>query len=149
MAEPLFTIGATGVDADGIVAEVRAAVAEKMARGAYSDAWIARAECMNLSAMRDEEYLDFYLDCLRGSTAVDIGDYQIVERRARFAPLLVAVKRTIWKLLRFYTYRLWSQQNQVNELMFSTVEALDQRYRRRIEELERRVAELQRPKADA
>ena len=42
---------------------------------------------------------------------------EIYERRARFTKPLVVLKRAIWKLLKFYTYRLWSQQNQVNGLL--------------------------------
>jgi hypothetical protein len=74
---------------------------------------------------------------------VDIGDFEITERRKRFAPFLVRLKRVIWSLLRFYTYRLWSQQNDVNGLLLAAVEGVDQRYRDRLNELEARVAKLE------
>ena len=86
MDDPVFRIGAPGVDVAGIVAEVRATVKGKMESGRYADARIARAERTNLLNMQDEEqFLAFYLECLRDAVFVDISDFEIVERRTRFA----------------------------------------------------------------
>ena len=132
------------MDTAAIVAEIRATVAEKIRTGQYADARIARAERTNLQNLRNqEEFLDFYLECLRDAVFVDIGDFEIIERRARFSKLLIALKKSIWALLRFYTYRLWSQQNLVNGLLLSAVETAEQRNRERIRELEARLAALE------
>jgi hypothetical protein len=75
---------------------------------------------------------------------VDINDFEIRERRATaLAPALVRFKQALWKSLKFYTYRLWSQQNMVNGLLVTGVEALDEKYQERIRKLEARVAELE------
>lgn len=142
--EPILQINAPGIDTDRIVAEIRASVADKIERGVYTDARVGRADRTNLINLRTEdEFLSFYLECLRDAVFVDISDFDIIEKRARFSGLLVALKRVIWKLLKFYTYRLWSQQNQVNGLLLSAVEGTDERYRTKIEKLEARVAELE------
>ena len=52
-------------------------------------------------------------------------------------------KQSVWKLLKFYTYRLWSQQNQVNGLLLSASEEIDRKYRDKIKALEDRVATLE------
>jgi len=141
--KPLFEIGASGVDTAAIVADIQAAVAEKMARGVYSDPRIALAERTNLMNVRDEErFLAFYLECLRDAVFVDISDFEIHERRRTFGGLFVGLKRLIWKLLKFYTYRLWSQQNQVNGLLLSAIEGIESKYRDKIKELEDKVAKL-------
>jgi hypothetical protein len=145
MSEKEIEIGAPGVDTERIVAEIRAAVAKKMAEGVYTDARIARAERLNLANLRNEEqFLTFYLDCLREAVFVDISDFEITERRARFSGLLIALKRTIWKMLKFYTYRLWSQQNQVNGLLLAAMEGVQSSQREQIRKLEERVAQLER-----
>ena len=54
-----------------------------------------------------------------------------------------SMKKTIWSLLRFYTYRLWSQQNNVNGLLVTGVETLDEKYGKKIKQLEARVAQLE------
>ena len=144
MSESIFTIGAPGIDCDKIVAEIQASVAKKIEEGVYADARIARAERTNLANLQNEdEFLSFYLKCLRDVAFVDISDFEIRERRAIFTPLLIALKKTIWKLLKFYTYRLWSQQNQVNGLMVTAIEGLDEKSANRLKQLETRVAELE------
>jgi hypothetical protein len=140
----MFKISAPGVDVDRIVAEIQATVAAKTAQGVYSDPRVARAERTNLKNVANEEtFLSFYLECLRDAVFVDIGDFEIIERRARFAPLLRKLKRVIWSLLKFYTYRLWSQQNQVNGLILSAVESLESRHREKVRDLEDRIAKLE------
>ena len=143
-AEPLFKVGAEGVDVDAIVAQIRERVSAGMKAGSYADPRVALAERSNLANLKDEEsYLAFYLECLRDAVFVDISDFEIFERRARFSRLLVALKKVIWNLLKFYTYRLWSQQNQVNGLLLSAVESTESRYRDKVAELEKRIAVLE------
>ena len=86
MSESIFTIGAPGIDCDKIVAEIQASVVKKIEEGVYADARIARAERTNLANLQNEdEFLSFYLKCLRDVAFVDISDFEIRERRAAFA----------------------------------------------------------------
>ena len=141
---PAISIGADGVDAEKIVSEILARVAEKRAQGAYDDETVARAERNNILTMKDdEEFLDRYLACLRQVVPVDINDFPIVERRSFFAPLSKAVKKVLWKLLKFYTFRLWSQQNQTNGVLLAAVETMHRRHKTEIEALKARIAELE------
>ena len=145
-SEPAMSvrIGADGIDVDKLVAEIQARVAEKRARGAYDDARVARAEKHNLLNLQDDdEFLENYLNCLRQIVPVDINDFEIFERRPRFAKAFVRLKQGIWGMLRFYTFRLWSQQNQTNAVLLAAIEMLNTRSSNRIRELERRVAELE------
>ncbi len=145
----IFDIGADGVDSEAIMARIRETVAEKRAAGVYNDARIALAERYNLENLRgDETFLERYLECMRDAVQVDINDYVISERRRWFARPLVGFKRGLWKLLKFYTYRLWSQQNQINGLLLAAIEETDRLYRERIEKLEARIAELEKGEAE-
>ena len=144
MSTGSFDIGADAVDVGRINAEIRDTVAAKMKAGAYAGAQLARAERFNLMNLkRDENFFEFYMDSLREAVYVDINDFEIRERRATFAPLLIRIKRTLWSLLKFYTYRLWSQQNQINGLLLSATEEVDRKYRDRIKALEDRIAKLE------
>lgn len=136
-----FSIGADGVNAEKIMADIKARVAEKTERGAYRDMRIAQAERANLVNLSDDEsFLKYYLECLRNAVFVDINDFEIRERRRFWSVFFVALKKVIWNILKFYTYRLWSQQNQINGLLVTAVESLDEKYRARIEKLERQLA---------
>lgn len=150
MTEPLFQIGAEGVDVERLMTEIQATIARKLSSGAYRDAQIAQAERHNLANLQDDEaFLRYYLDCLRNAAAIDINDFEIRERRRFGAGVFLTLKKIIWKLLKFYTYRLWSQQNQVNSLLITTVEGLEEKYRRRLTALESRLAALEEKKADS
>ena len=104
MNDALFQVNAPGADVEKLVADIRAAVEKKMRDGAYADARIARAERTNLVNLRNEDqFLGFYLKCLHDAVFVDISDFEIRERRPLFGPLLIALKKVIWSLLKFYT----------------------------------------------
>lgn len=136
-----FEISAESFDAAGLMAEIKETVERKAAAGAYRDLRIAQAERTNLANLGSgDDFLKYYLDCLHSAVFVDINDFEICERRRWGAALLVTLKKAIWHMLKFYTYRLWSQQNQVNGLLVTAIESLDARYRSRIETLERKVA---------
>jgi len=145
MTESIFQIGAPGIDTAKIVAEIQSTVAEKMKQGHYTDPRVGRAEFSNLAHLKtQDEFLAFYLECLKDAVFVDINDFEIRERRQRFSGLFVVLKRVIWKLLKFYTYRLWSQQNQVNGLLLAAIEGVEGANREKIRTLEERVAQLER-----
>ena len=144
MSTGLFEIGAEGVDAQKIMADIQETVSAKMQSGAYAGAQLARAERFNLMNLKeDANFFDFYMESLREAVFVDINDFEIMERRAAFAPLLVRLKKSLWNLLKFYTYRLWSQQNQVNGLLLSATEEVDRKYRDQVKTLEARIATLE------
>lgn len=145
---PILSIGAPGLDVDKLVADLQATADRKMKEGVYADARVARAEKTNLVHLRgSDDFITFYLTCLREAVFVDISDFEIHERRRFLGPLLVALKTTIWKLLKFYTYRLWSQQNQVNGLVVTALEGLEEQSAARLAALEKRLAELERKAA--
>ena len=142
--QPAIRIGADGIDVHRIEEQILASVAEKRARGVYDDAAVARAERNNLLTLKDDEsFMERYLLCLRQIVPVDINDFEILERRSRLAPLSKAVKRTIWKLLKFYTYRLWSQQNQRNDVLLAAIEIMDRRHKKEVAELKARIEALE------
>lgn len=146
--EEIVQLNAESVDAARIVAEIQETVRRKREAGAYADPRVARVEALNLAQPQSEdEFMELYLDALHAASLVDINDFPIEERRRWLAPLLVPLKRFIWKLLKFYTYRMWSQQNQVNSLLATGVEAVFQNHERKIAELQEKVRQLEQARA--
>ena len=144
MNEPVISVGADGVDTRQVVAEIQAEVDENIQSGVYADAAVARAERLNLAPGRtDGAFLEYYLKCLRDAVFVDISDFEIRERRRFFGPVLVGLKTGLWKLLKFYTYRLWSQQNQANGMIATAIEGLQEQHRLQMERLEQRIRKLE------
>ena len=132
------------VDTSRVVQTIRETVERKLREGAYFDPRIARAERMNLSRLAaEEDFFEFYMDCLREAILVDINDFEIRERRKAMGFFSIALKRLIWKMLKFYTYRLWSQQNQANALLLASLEEINRQYCDKIRKLENRIAALE------
>lgn len=145
MAESYIKIGADGINVEDIVRQIRERAETRRRNGDFDMELVARAERFNLSAVKDDEdFFDRYISCLRLVTHVDITDFEIVEHRSgikgRIAKLL---KKIIWGQLRFYTYRLWSQQNQVNDLFDGALEIVAKRDAEQIKKLQTRVDELE------
>jgi len=140
-----ISLNAGDLDVASLVKEIRDEVSKKRQEGVYTDARIGRAERHNLMYMADsEELLRFYLNCLRDGVHVDINDYQIEDRRTGWKGKgLVKMKTVIWKLLKFYTFRMWHQQNQINGLMVTAIESSFQQYEKKIASLEERLAKLE------
>lgn len=141
---PAISIGADGIDVHALVERILDTVADKRAAGVYDDEVVARAERNNLLLLQDDaQFMEQYLACLRQIVPVDINDFDIIERRGALAPVLVRLKKAIWKLLKFYTYRLWSQQNQTNAVLLAAIEIMQRRHKAEISELNERVEALE------
>lgn len=143
MEQP-FEIRADDVDVEAVMSEVRATVERKRAEGAYDDDRIARAERLNVDRLKDEDtFVDFYLDSLHHIFTVDINDFPIRTHRGLMGAPVVGLKKTIWKLLKFYTYRLFTQQNQINGQMVCAVDGLNRKINRRLERIENRLERIE------
>jgi ABC-type phosphate transport system substrate-binding protein len=142
------TIGADGIDADAVIESARAAVAGKRSAGIYVSMGLAEndGKTSAMDADSDDEFVASFLENLREAVFVDISDFEIEEKRHRFRGFFLKLKKGIWNLLKFYTYRLWSQQNQVNGLLLSSVESVFERQQAEIKRLEERIAELEKRK---
>ncbi len=145
-------IGADGIDAEALVKELRRRSQARLENGEFDSSIALEAERFNLSAINDSaEFFTRYLKGIRPVTVVDINDWPIVEKRSsRFSPILVRMKKTIRSLLRFYTYRMWSQQNIANDVFYTSISMLNERetseiekLTAKIEALEKRIAELE------
>ena len=137
-------IGADGLDAENIVRQIRERTEERRRNGEFDLNAIARAERFNLANVTDDDdFFERYIDCLGVVFNVNINDYEIIEHRSFLAPLLKRFKKFIWNILKFYTYHLWSQQNQVNHLFHSAISLVGQRHASRVKKMQERIDELE------
>ena len=142
--ESYIKIGADGLDVEDIVRQIRERADSRRNNGEFDMNALARAERFNLSSLSDDEdFFERYIDCLGVIFNVNVNDYEIVERRAFFAPVLRRFKRGVWKILKFYTYHLWSQQNQVNHAFHSGLKLLNFHERKQVKTLQDRIGELE------
>ena len=114
MAEDkMFEIGAGGVDVEKIMQKIRSRIEEKKKAGVYEQydlSGISRLEIENIAS--EEDFLNYYADMLQKACQIDIGDFEIVNEGGLLGPIEVFVKKIIWKLLKFYTFRIFTQQRE-------------------------------------
>ena len=138
-----FDITAPALDAEALAAEVRERVRKKKASGAYDDYDLSGIASLDYEKeLSEEDFLRYYLQVVERLADLNYGDFEIASKGGRFGRAEVLLKKTIWKLLRFYTYRLFSQQR---EFDCQVAQALVSHYRwsrKEIDRLSGEIAEL-------
>lgn len=131
-----FEIKTPGVDVKEIMREIEARVEEKKAQGIYEKYNLRQVAQLEMENIKDEtQYLQWLLKVLDRSWDVDIGDPQIVNKGGIFGKPEVWLKKIIWHLMKFYTYRLFSQQKEFNSQVVIALGLLS----KRLEKLEERL----------
>lgn len=129
------------------IAEAKQIVKDAESRHATAKLSLQRLKESKIPSMdgfaNNTEFIKALLGTLQDTAFVDIGDFEIVERRQHWSKPLIALKKTIWSLLRFYTFRLWSQQNEVNGFLLAGIQAIQEDADARIVKLEARIAALE------
>ncbi len=95
----------------------------------------------------DAAYLDEFLRLLRYRDGVDTCAFAIPGRPGPLGRLAVAVRRLLWRLLRYQHDRMAFRQNLINSALVSALEFEQSRRRAACDALERRLAALELPGA--
>jgi hypothetical protein len=126
LSEDAFSIDIDGMDVEEIVRAVKERVEKKRAAGVYKKynlVGITRLEIAQ--AKSEEDFLRYHLKSLRKSWEIDIGDFEIPSKGGLSGRPAVWLKKVIWNLLRFYTFRMFTQQRDFNLQVVNTLQALN------------------------
>lgn len=139
--EETFEIKTPGVDVKEIMSQIRERIEEKRRAGFYDSYRIpASVAALEIDKIRNnEEFLDYYLRSIWRTADIDLGDFLICSKTFLFGRPIVWLKKFIWKLLKFYTFRLFSQQKTFNARMVNLVQLMNRRYEERLAELEKKI----------
>ncbi|MEJ2745536.1 MAG: hypothetical protein P8123_07635 [bacterium] len=135
-----FQIGADGVDVKKIMQEIDERVARKRAAGVYDKYDLSRIAALELSSVKSEaDFLDYSLKVIQQTWDVDIGDFPIYSKGGILGAPAVWLKKAIWKMLKFYTYRLFSQQKEFNCQVANAICSLKARMDTELAELKKKT----------
>ena len=138
MQERFAEIGADGVDVDKIMQKIERTVTEKEARGVYKKHKLNGIGSLEIKELKDStEILGHVVNFMKKSCEIDISDFEIVNKGGLLGRVEVAVKKVVWKLLKFYTYRMFMQQREFNARTAIVLNGIWNRLRK----LEERVRE--------
>lgn len=131
-----FEIKTPGVDVKKIMGEIHERIEEKKNQGVYNQYNLDRVTKLEIENIKgDVEYLHWLMKVLNQSWDVNIGDPQIVNKGGLLGKPEMWLKKVIWQLLKFYTYRLFSQQKEFNSQVVMALGLVS----KRIEQLEEKV----------
>jgi hypothetical protein len=132
--EPTFEIQTEGVDVDAVMRLVRERVEKKRAAGVYDRYNLTGITKLEVAeAKSEEDFLRYSLKMLQRTHEIDIADFPIPNKGGLLGWLEVLVKKVLWYLLKFYTWRMWTQQREFNAQVVNTLRALN----RKIDDLKR------------
>ena len=124
--DDVFSIELDNVDVSEFVRAVRERVEKKKAAGASDKGNLVGITKLEVSqAKSEEDFLRYHLKALRKSWEIDIGDYEISSKGGIFGRPAVWLKKVLWFLLKFYTFRMFMQQRDFNLQVVNTLQALD------------------------
>lgn len=138
-----FRISTPGVDVEKAMEEIRRRVEEKRSQGVYRRYPLASLEPVETASLKSSrEVYFYYLKSLIAAAEIDINDFEIECKRPVFGRPAVWLKKLIWKLLKFYTFRLFSQQKDFNARVALVLQGMENNHSRRLSELEARIKAL-------
>ena len=124
----IFEIGADGVDVKRVMRDIEERVARKKRAGVYDRYDLSRIASLELKNVKSEaDFLDYSLKVIQQTWDIDIGDFPIYSKGGILGKPFVLLKKTIWKLLKFYTYRLFSQQKEFNCQITNAITSLNRK----------------------
>jgi len=121
-------INTEGIDTDKIMRQIRARIEAKRAAGVYDKYNLTGITKLEVSeAKSEEDFIRYSLKMLQRTHEIDIADFPIPNKGGPFGWLEVLVKKALWYLLKFYTWRMWTQQREFNAQVVNTLRALDRK----------------------
>ena len=126
--EETFRITGDAINVTEIMEKIKQRVKEKREAGLYDKYNLSKASRLGIDEIQsEEEFLEYYLKLIEETADVDISDFEIVSKGGLQGRFIVGVKTIIWKLLKFYTYRLFSQQKEFNAQAVNTIMSLNKK----------------------
>ncbi len=95
-----------------------------------------------LDIQDESQFLQFYLKAILRTWAIDINDFSIPRKPGFVGAAELVLKKTLWKLLKFYTFRLFSQQREFNSQVSYTLAAIHKDYTARVYTLQKQILAL-------
>lgn len=134
--DDVFSINLDTIDVREIVRAVKERVEKKRAAGVYDKYNLVGITKLEVSQARsEEEFLRYHLRTLRKTWEIDIGDFEIPSKGGLLGRPVVWLKKAIWFLLKFYTFRMFMQQRDFNLQVVNTLQALNTKIEKLSQEL--------------
>lgn len=140
----MFNTLQTDIDLAAIDAEIRFKIRQRQELCVYDHFDMSKVTHYILRNIQNrEEYLPLHLKAIANSWVLDINDFEILRKKGGITGLLEFIsKKIIWKLMKFYTFRLFSQQREYNFQISNATLILEKKYNDKLAMLEEELKKL-------
>lgn len=138
-----FDIKGIDADQDKIQDEINNCISQKEKSGAYVNLNLSSDNKLDFTDITNEDkFTEYYLKVIKRTWAIDINDFEITRKNGLKGFLEFNLKKIIWKLLKFYTYRLWSQQIEFNSQIKNSLIAIHNDFNAKISRIKKEIDQL-------
>ncbi len=131
-----FKLRPTTLDKKQIAEAIRVPIRERFDKGVYEHFDLSKVMYWQWQDVSGTEAaLPLGLSILQHSWAIDINDYPIPHKKGALGKLAKLLKTILWKLLKFYTYRLFYQQREFNSQAAHLLSLLHADYQKKFDAL--------------
>ncbi len=134
MNDCFFSIEGTSFDINEINEEIMNNISEKEKNGIY-DFNDKKTEIDFLDIKNEDQFMKYHINIIQETWAIDINDFDIPAGKGIKGKMFVLLKKIIWKLLKFYTYRLFSQQIEFNSQVRNSITAINTNFSKKFDKI--------------
>jgi len=143
MGESFFSMEGTSANVAELNQLIENSIEQKEKQGIYTELDIAAITKVPFIDIKDErEFMSYYLNVIHKSWAIDINDFEIPQKNGLLGKLELKLKQIIWKLLKFYTFRLFSQQIEFNSQIRNSLIAVQKEVSQKLSNVEEQLKQL-------
>jgi hypothetical protein len=138
-----FEIQSTSIPLEEVAEQIEKKIQDQENLGTYLHHDLKQIMPLDLLEVEDEsQFLEFYMKTLQRAWAIDINDFPIPRKPGLTGLVEFALKKVIWNALKFYTYRLFSQQREFNAQMSYTLTTMHKDYNSKINAIQKQILAL-------
>ena len=138
---PLFE--SASINTPKIMDEIRRRVEVKREAGYYDRYNLTGITSLEVvEAKSEEDFLNYYLKVMQKSYELDIGNFEIPSKGGLLGKPAVWLKKAIWYLLKFYTYRMFTQQREFNLQVVNTLKCINRKTDKHHSELRQELQKI-------
>ncbi len=143
MSESFFSMEGTSANVAELNQLIENSIEQKEKQGIYTELDIVEITKVPFIDIKNErEFMSYYLNVIHKSWAIDINDFEIPQKNGLLGKLELKLKQMIWKLLKFYTYRLFSQQIEFNSQIRNSLIAVQKEVSQKLSNVEEQLKQL-------
>lgn len=141
---PFFEIRSTSIPTDALAQRIEGKIEERERTGGHAGLDMNVMTPIDLTGEKGEgQLIPFYLTSIQQAWPIDMNDFPIPRKPGFGGTVEWTLKKVLWKLLKFYTFRMFSQQREFNSQVSHAMGAIHKDYNAKLNDLRQQLRTLE------